>query len=294
MTTKVTITGTGVPHVAPGRAGAGVLVEYGDVKLQFDAGNATSLRLVEAGVRTKQLRALFITHHHSDHLTGLTDVLFTRWLESHADFTPLTVVAPNGPAVSFLERIMIPWEHDIEIRQSHVGRQDQPGPRIAAFDPALTVSAAVEVWSDQTSGVRVLARSVHHEPVLPAVAYRVETPDGAVVISGDTTVCNEVGELANGARVLVHEAFRKDYVMQFVSIAPHLGHLAAYHSDTVALGRMAQEVGIPTVMLTHLIPSPQDGVSTKEDFADDLRRGGFVGQVIVADDLTSFTFDTVR
>jgi ribonuclease Z len=294
MTTTVTITGTGVPHVAPGRAGAGVLVEHGDVKLQFDAGSATSLRLVEAGVHTKELRALFITHHHSDHLTGLTDVLFTRWLESHADFTPLTVVAPHGPAVSFLERIMIPWEHDIEIRQSHVDRHDHPGPVIVAFDPALTTSDAHEVWRDETAGVRVLARSVHHEPVMPAVAYRVETPDGAVVISGDTAVCDEVAQLAEGARVLVHEAFRKDYVMQFVEFAPHLAHLAAYHADTVALGRLAAAIRIPAVMLTHLIPSPQDGVSTKEDFENDLREGGYRGEVIVTDDLTALTFGAER
>jgi ribonuclease Z len=95
MTTKITVTGTGVPHVSPGRAGAGVLVECGDVRLQFDAGNATSLRLIEAGVHTNELSALFITHHHSDHLTGLTDVLFSRWLESHRGFVPLEVVAEH-------------------------------------------------------------------------------------------------------------------------------------------------------------------------------------------------------
>ena len=41
---------------------------------------------------------------------------------------------------------------------------------------------AREVW--RNSELRVLARTVHHEPVTPAVAYRVETPDGAVVIDG--------------------------------------------------------------------------------------------------------------
>ena len=32
----------------------------------------------------------------------------------------------------------------------------------------------------------VLAIAVHHEPVRPAVAYRIETPDGVAVVSGDT------------------------------------------------------------------------------------------------------------
>ena len=37
MTTKVTITGSGMPLVQPHRAGPGVLVEVDDIALQFDA-----------------------------------------------------------------------------------------------------------------------------------------------------------------------------------------------------------------------------------------------------------------
>lgn len=278
MTTKITITGTGVPHRAPGRAGPGVLVERGAVRLQFDAGQATSLRLIEAGVQTGDLTALFVTHHHSDHLTGLTDVLFCRWLENHGGFVPLPVIAPSGPAIEFLEKMMDPWQADIEVRRSHVGRDDHPRPQIVAFDPEPTRTRAVEVWADAASGVRVSARSVHHEPVAPAVAYRVDTPDGAVVISGDTIVCREVAELAAGAQVLVHEAFRREALLKLVAFAPQLEHIAAYHSDTVELGRMAKQIGIPKVVLTHLIPSPGTVMTTKEDFIDDLRRGGYGGR----------------
>ena len=38
MTTRVTVTGTGTLPVEPGRAGAGALVQYGDLAFQFDAG----------------------------------------------------------------------------------------------------------------------------------------------------------------------------------------------------------------------------------------------------------------
>jgi len=48
--TRVTLAGTGVPHVSPGRAGSGTLVRSGAVALQFDAGRGTVLRLAEAGV----------------------------------------------------------------------------------------------------------------------------------------------------------------------------------------------------------------------------------------------------
>ena len=40
MTTEVILTGTGVPHPSPGRAGPGTLVRSGPFLLQFDAGRA--------------------------------------------------------------------------------------------------------------------------------------------------------------------------------------------------------------------------------------------------------------
>ena len=285
--TEIIITGTGVPHLAPGRAGPGALVRHGDVLLQFDAGRATALRLCEAGVRMQDLTALFVTHHHSDHLTGLTDLLFARWLEQHDGFVPLPVIAPNGPSTRFLERMMDPWVDDLQVRAEHIGRTDRPDPDVQGFEIA---GAPVVVWSHAEAGVRVTARAVHHEPVAPAVAYRVDTPDGAVVISGDTTVCEEMVELAAGADVLVHEAFRRDLLRPFFASRPHLEHIAAYHADTVELGALAQRIGVPRLVLTHLIPAPTPGFVTEQDFADDVRRGGYTGEVIVASDLTSLTF----
>ena len=47
MATTVTLTGTGGPPITPGRAGAGVFVKYNDVVVQFDAGRATSNRLLK-------------------------------------------------------------------------------------------------------------------------------------------------------------------------------------------------------------------------------------------------------
>jgi ribonuclease BN (tRNA processing enzyme) len=78
VTTVVTLTGTGVPHPSPGRAGPGTLVRCGDTALQFDAGRGTVLRLAEAGCGLHELSAVFLTHVHSDHVVDLTDVVMTR------------------------------------------------------------------------------------------------------------------------------------------------------------------------------------------------------------------------
>lgn len=284
MATEVVVTGTGVPHLAPGRAGPGVLVRCGATALQFDAGRATALRLCEAGTALAELDALFVTHHHSDHLTGLADLVFARWLEGHGRHEPLPIVCPSGPALRFLERMLDPWEDDIAVRMTHVGRIDRPEPRLV---PYAAGAAASEVWSHD--GVRVEARLVHHEPVVPSVAYRVTTQDGVLVISGDTVACDEVAELAEGADVLVHEAFRRAVLEPAFGALPHVARIADYHADTPDVGRIAKRAGVATLVLTHLIPAPRDD-REKLGFVDDVRRGGFEGELIVADDLATVRF----
>jgi ribonuclease Z len=119
---------------------------------------------------------------------------------------------------------------------------------------------------------------------VPAVAYRVATADGAVVISGDTAVCPEVEALAAGADVLVHEALRRSAVTPGMLSDPEA--IAAYHADTIELGAMAARAEVRTLVLTHLIPPPRTGADVA-GFEADVRRGGFPGQVVVADDLCS-------
>src|SRR5437879_2484698 len=83
----VTLTGTqGGPSVFNGQAGAGTLVRYGDdsnncgaMKLQFDAGRGTNMRLSQLDVTPVQLNAIFFTHMHGDHTEGFADIIMLRW-----------------------------------------------------------------------------------------------------------------------------------------------------------------------------------------------------------------------
>lgn len=259
------------------------MVRHGDVSLQFDAGRGTVMRMVEAGVAPLDLTAQFVTHYHSDHVVDLADVAMTRWITQRMKETgPLTIVTPNGPSRAFVERMLDPYEDDLHVRMEHT---DAPPPRvnIVGFDAPTT---PVEVWASGDGSVRVLAMAVRHEPVRDAVAYRVNTPDGAVVISGDTRACTEVFELARGADLVVHEACRTSAMAKAIS-GTVFETIFSYHSDTVEVGRLAQEYGIPRLVLTHLIPAPQND-KDEARFADDVRRGGFTGELIVGRDLMTF------
>ena len=76
----------GGPPTFDGLAGTGTLVTYGDesndcreLKLQFDAGRGTNVRLSEVGVAPAQLDAIFFTHLHSDHTDDVPDIVFNAW-----------------------------------------------------------------------------------------------------------------------------------------------------------------------------------------------------------------------
>jgi len=101
----VTITGSrGGAGLCNGLAGPGTLVRYGDesdkcnaVRLQFDAGRGTRLRLSQVGVQPEQLTAIFFTHMHSDHVEGFIDVMQLRWHNVGAKLDVVRRPMPSRP-----------------------------------------------------------------------------------------------------------------------------------------------------------------------------------------------------
>jgi ribonuclease Z len=180
-----------------------------------------------------------------------------------------------------VRRMLEPYDIDLALREEHTGAP----PVEVDLRPFDVTTAPSVVWTSDDGQVRVLAVAVHHEPVPEAVAYRIETPDAAVVVSGDTRVCAEVEALAVGADVLVHEACRIT-AMAAVTVGTVFEQIFSYHADTVGLGAMAARAGVPHLVLTHLIP-PLDKPGDAEAFERDVREGGYEGRVTVGVDLTS-------
>jgi ribonuclease Z len=268
----VVLTGTGYPAPSPGRAGPGCLVVAGGLALQFDAGRGTALRLVEAGRPVQSLDAVFVTHHHSDHLVDLPDVAMTRWVLGRDD--PLAVVAPEGPSARFAERMLDLWVDELSERARHAGRTSRAAVEVVAF---AAPSQPAVVW--KRDDVTVSAVSVRHQPVEPAVAYRIDHDGHAVVVSGDTRVCAEVEALAAGADILVHEVIRPAF-----ALGTPAEFIVGYHADAVELGGLAARAGVKRLVLTHLIPAPGDAAQERA-FVDDVRTAGYTGLVDVGRDL---------
>ncbi len=75
------------------------------------------MRAAGAGSAAGALRALFLTHLHSDRVTDLNDVCTTRWITSLSP-NPLPVVGPVGSA-GLLRAAEAMLEPDIGYRLAH-------------------------------------------------------------------------------------------------------------------------------------------------------------------------------
>jgi ribonuclease Z len=226
---------------------------------------------------------VFLTHVHSDHLVDLPDLAMTRWVQRTMHPSgPLTVVAPEGETARFVRTMLDPYADDIAVRMAHV----QGSPPEVDLRPFPVPATPAPVWTSADGAVTVEAVGVHHEPVEGAVAYRVTTPGGVIVVSGDTRVCPEVGDLARRADLLVHEACRASALRDAVAGTP-FEHIFEYHADTVALGELAAAAEVGHLVLTHLIPPPTTA-DAEAGFAADVRQGGYAGPLTVGRDRLTF------
>ena len=93
---KIVLLGTGVgPPINLQQFGASTLIEAGSVRLLFDCGRGTTLRLAQVGVPLGSINRVLLTHLHSDHVVQLPDLLLTGWVGGGRR-VPLEVWGPEG------------------------------------------------------------------------------------------------------------------------------------------------------------------------------------------------------
>ena len=198
------------------------------------------------------VRALFLTHLHSDHVVDYANLLLfglfqglDRRSSPFKVFGPgrrgqmapvfslpgtpapiVPIINPDNPTPGTKDMtgyLYQAFATDLNDRMRDNGKpnleavvevHDIDIPPIAGFkSPNETPSPPMEPFKIfEDDRVRVSATLVEHAPVWPAFAYRFDTDDGSIVFSGDTGRSENLIKLARGADVLVHEVIVTSFI----------------------------------------------------------------------------------
>jgi ribonuclease Z len=267
---EIILTGTGSPMVDPNRAGPSTLVIAGGQTFLVDCGRGVLMRAAAVGVGAANLTAMLLTHLHSDHITDLSDVITTRWINSFGP-APLPIIGPPGTR-AVVEATLAALAPDISYRIGHHADITAP-PDIAVHE-----YSAGQVWD--SGGVVITAAPTDHRPVEPTLGFRVEYAGTSVVLAGDSVPCATLDVLASGANALVHTVIRKDLVEQVP--VQRLKDILDYHSSVQQAAATATRAGVDTLVLTHYVPALAAG---QEDQWRALAAEEFSGRVELGDDL---------
>lgn len=242
-----------------------------------DCGNGVSRQLVFAGVSLRDLSAIFITHHHSDHNLEYGNLIYNAWASGFKG----RIDAYGPPPLEKMTKLYFDLNaYDISIRIPDEGR-----PPLAPMVNAHDFSGPGMVMNDEN--IKVTAALVNHPPVVPALAYRFDTADRSIVFSGDTTPSDNLVSLAQGADVLIHEVIHKQSLARLMARVPNadrlIEHIVASHTTVEDVGKVAKRAGVKTLVLTHLVPA--DDPTVTDAMWSDPVKAVFDGTVIVGKDL---------
>jgi ribonuclease BN (tRNA processing enzyme) len=276
--TRLILLGTaGGPRPRRTRAAPAQVIVVDDRAFVVDCGNGVARQLVLTGIPLAQIQQLFLTHQHSDHNADLGTLLLLAWTSGLR--TKVGVWGPP-PVARMTDQFFAMQADEIATRIADEGRVPLR-PLVQAHD----VSVGGVVFEED--GVRVTAALVQHPPVTPALAYRFDTPDRSIVISGDTLPSDNLIALARGADVLVHEAMIPSAIDRLVANVANASRLRdsilSHHTSVEEAGRVAQAAGVRTLVLSHLIPAEDPLVTDAVWLAG--ARIHFRGRVIVGRDL---------
>lgn len=281
--TKLVLLGTGAGPL-PGQnrhMQSSVLVHNG-VAYVVDCGLGVTDLFARTGIPFSSVHSIFITHHHPDHNVEYGPFLIIGWI--HGLKQSVTAFGPpplNQMTEDYMKSMKVTidfWAEDF---------------KLTPFGMINCTDLPKEGPVMQDENVKVSSVLVQHPPVRPAYGYRFDFADRSIAFSGDTVPLDAVAHMAKGADVLVHEAMDVPATEEMVrqqstewhaaSFDTMMRHMRADHSPTEDVGRIAQEAGVKTLVLSHLTPDSSRLVPDSKWIQGASKY--FKGQIIIGHDL---------
>lgn len=281
--------GTGSPQHQADRSQSCLAIVAGDRLFLFDAGPGSAQQLREAAAPITRLDAVFLTHLHSDHVSGLGDVMQTSWVYGRT--RGVDVIGPPGTD-AIIAGFGLVFAHDLEERRQKAGLDGLSDSEILGRARPVTLSSSGAVAVYDRDGVTISAFPVVHPAWDHAYGYTLEYRGTRIVISGDTARSETLIAQARNADILIHEALNPELYWQVADAIDRLGgdidrarleQVEAAHTTTLDLARIAGAAEVERLYMTHLIPPIPANAIAEEAFARGMR-AHYSGPIHIARD----------
>jgi ribonuclease BN (tRNA processing enzyme) len=268
----------------------------------IDCGIGTMRRMVQAGIQSEQIKTIFLTHLHPDHVLGLADVLANDFLRFNFADAGQTIDIYGPPQTKELVDSAFQY---IAIPFTVFAAEGLPGAGNEIKSPFLTHEVERDGLVYKDDKISVTAAENTHYALMSAdlrrrmksYSYRIDTLHGSIVFTGDTGPSEAVARLAKEADVLVTEVGDRgdsEKLANRLAQQNHwpaertttlMAHMRHEHLDLRAVGEMATTAGVRSVILYHYNPAdPSTSVSGVKQY--------FSGPVFGSADLDRYCLGT--
>ena len=259
--TWITLGTSGGPVTNPKRSQPANLLRYAGKDYLIDVGDGTAGQIAKAGVQSRMIDGVFISHLHFDHTGGLAAILGLRFQTTARD--SLTIYGPPGTRemVEGLLASMVPGATanygvagapPVDHRAGIEVVELRGGDSFALDGMNVTVAANTHYSFPQGSDLAQRFQSL---------SYRFDLPDRSIVYTGDTGPSSAVEALALDADLLVAEMMDIPLTIERMRMAnpgmpePILQsmqtHLSEHHLSASDVGELARRSRVGTVVVTH-------------------------------------------
>ena len=262
----------------------------------IDAGDGTAGQLSKAGLSIEDVEAVFISHLHFDHTSGLPAVLSLRWQVDAEN--ELTVYGPPGIKQT-VEGI---FQYMAYGAKGHFGVPGQvhndPSNNVKVVE--LHNGAVVDLDGFKLTSVRNSHYSWPEKSrewqKFQSFSYKFDLPEYSVVYTGDTGPSKAVEKLADNVDLLVSEMMDVDFIVNLIKQeSPHMPpeafsniskHLSHHHLLPSDVGMLAKVAKVKKLVITHMAPAVSN--EKQESMYTNQIAEYYKGEIIIADDLSRF------
>ena len=256
------VCGSRSPINDPNRAEACILVQAGEKIFLFDTGNGSIQNLNNWNTPWNRVEAVFYTHLHSDHIADIAELHIATWIPGQRK-SKQKVFGPEG-VKSLTDGIELAYKKDYFFRNEHHG--DILAPLDIVGFETHTVDIEDPVLIDDGE-LKITAYSVSHDPVDPALGYRIDYKGRSISISGDTIYDKNLVKYSKNVDVLFHESMSVEllniinnnakktdnFVVDIVTV-----DILDYHTPILDVVKAANEANVKHLVFYHHLPAPRN------------------------------------